>query len=176
MASKQILLASLVSLLMGIGSGCSTLKLPNLPNFPFSSRGTDAAEMYKSADFPVVGSVSEQAYHGVRQAKSQHAVVLEVVGDSEPVRVLPLPSGQTVYVSNLLSDTGVAKKLGVIEATLYRSEADSIGGLPMEVRIAGDGQTVRPESDYALRPGDRLRVAEGAHPLLEGLFGSVLGL
>jgi hypothetical protein len=64
----------------------------------------------------------------------------------------------------------------VIEATLYRSEADSIGGLPMEVRIAGDGQTVRPESDYALRPGDRLRVAEGAHPLLEGLFGSVLGL
>ncbi|MDG2221638.1 MAG: hypothetical protein P8L85_09670 [Rubripirellula sp.] len=175
MASKQILVASLASLLIGIGSGCSTLNLPNLPTLPFSSTGTDA-DMYKSPEFPSVGSVSEQAYHGVRQAKSQHAVVLEVVGDSEPVRVLPLPPGKTVYVSNLLEDTGVAKKLGAIEATLYRSEADSIGGLPMEVRVASDGRTVRPESDYALRPGDRLRVAEGTNPILEGLFGSILGL
>ena len=173
MASKQILFASLVSLLMAIGSGCSTLSLPNLP---FGSMASNSTELYKSPDFPLVGSVSEQAYQGVRQAKSQNAVVLEVVGDSEPVRIMPLPAGKTVYVSNLLEDTGVTKKLGVIEATLYRSEADSIGGLPMEVRIGGDGQTVRPESDYALRPGDRLKVAEGTHPLLQGLFGGILGL
>ncbi len=155
--------------MLSAAAGCSTLKLPNMT----MSAAPDSP--YESAEFPLVGSVSQQAYQGVRQAKAQHAVVLEVVGDSEPVRVLPLPQDRAVYVSNLLRDTGVTEKLGVIEATLFRQSAESIGGLPMEVRIAGDGQTVRPESDYALQAGDRLKVSKGTHPALKGLLGPLLG-
>lgn len=161
------------AVLVMASTGCSSIKLPNLP---FGPEPMGVAR-YKSPDATSFGALSEKAYNGVRQAKAQNSVVLEVVDDSEPVRVLPLPGeGKSVYVSNLLEDTGVADKLGTIEATLYRQSTEAIGGLPMEVLIAGDGQTVLPESDYALQPGDRLRVNKGTHPLLKGLLGGVLGI
>lgn len=171
MASKRFLSCLLSTLLAStaiFATGCTSLKLPNL------SIGA-ADPTFKSPDFQLTASVSEEAYHGVRQAKAQNSIVLEIVGDSTPVRVLPLPAEKAVYVSDLLEQTGVAEKLGAVEATLYRSATDSIGGLPMDVRIASDGKTVRPESDYALQAGDRLRVAKGTHPALKGLLGSVLG-
>ena len=160
-------------ILLATFSGCKAL---NLPNFNLNNELVGVAR-YNSADQPLAGSLTEQAYHKVRQAKTQNSIVLEVVNDEEPVRVLPLPAdGNSVYVSNLIKDTGVAEKLGVIEATLYRPSSEAIGGLPMEVQIASDGSTVRPESDYALQPGDRLRVSKGQHPILKGLMSGVLGL
>jgi len=173
MASKRStssLMAAALMLAAIASTGCSTLKLPSL------AFGSAPEARYKSPDFQLTSTVSEEAYHSVRQAKAQNSIVLEVVGDSTPVRVLPLPAEKSVYVSDLLEQTGVAKKLGVVDATLYRHATDSIGGLPLEVRIAGDGQTVRPESDYALQAGDRLRVAKGTHPALKGLLGTVLGM
>lgn len=164
-------------MLLICGSGCSTLNLPKVANFGQFQLVEDPMANFKAADFKLDGNLTEKAYQGVRQAKAQNSVVLEIVGDDDAIRVLPLPDdGKSVYVSNLLSDTGVAKKLGAVEATLFRSSSDVIGGMPMEVRIAGDGKTVRPESDYALQPGDRLRVSKGTHPMLTNLIGSLLGL
>ena len=103
--------------------------------------------------------------------------MLQVVGDSPPVRVLPLPSdGRSVTVSNLLTQTGVAKKLGSLEATLFRPASGMIGGLPLEIQLGSDGQSVRPESDYALRAGDRLRVRKAVSPQLKGMLESLLML
>ena len=112
-------------------------------------------------------SVAEQVYHGTKQARAKNGVVLQIVGDETPIRVLPMPEGgQSVYVSQLLTQSGVVQQLGSVEATLFRHSTHSIGGVPMECKMTTDGRTVRPESDYALQPGDRLRVAK-ANP-----FGS----
>ena len=64
--------------------------------------------------------MTEAVYYAVKRAKSENGVVLQVVGDNHPVRVLPLPDDErTVYVSELLSQTGVLKALGYVEATLF---------------------------------------------------------
>jgi hypothetical protein len=87
-------------------------------------------------------------------------VLLQVVGDSTPLRVLPLPpDNRTVFVSELLEQTGIREKFGTIEATVYRADRKIPGGVPMEVRFNNDG-TVQPQYDYHLQPGDRIRVAK----------------
>jgi hypothetical protein len=108
-------------------------------------------------------SVAQQVYQGTKQAKANHGIVLEVVGDESPVRVLPLPEdGRSVYVSQLLTQSGVQKQLGSVRATLFRHSTESIGGMPMECKMSKDGESVRPECDYALQPGDRLRVEKNS--------------
>ncbi|MDC0295262.1 hypothetical protein OAL35_00245 [bacterium] len=120
--------------------------------------------------------MTEQVYHSVRQAKSDNGVVLQVVGDSPTARVLPLPeAGQSVYVSELLTQTGVLGKLGHVEATLYRHSDEIIGGIPMEIKMGRSRDNVQPASDYALQPGDRLLVSKAANPALEMLLGGLLG-
>ncbi len=112
------------------------------------------------ADMGADGSLSLEAYQRIREAKSNNSVVLQVDGDSSPVRVLPLPTDtKSVFVSELLSQTGVLKKFGRIDAVLYRSSSDSIEGIRMEVKFRDDG-LIDPASDYALRPGDRLQVKQ----------------
>ena len=99
------------------------------------------------------------------------------MGDKQPIRVLPLPpEGQSVFVSTLLNDTGVLEKLGTIDATLYRNSPHTIGGIRMEVKMTPGHNAVRPESDYALRPGDRLHVRKVEHAALTSLVSGVLGL
>ena len=171
-----------ISVFLGLfavfASGCSSLKIPELtvPPLPFSA---PSSQPYMGAEsgFDPKGDFSEQVYNGVREAKARNAVVLHIVGDSTPVRVLPLPeSGQSVTVSTLLTQTLVTKKLGSIQATLYRPSPESITGMPLAVKMASDGKTVRPETDYALRAGDRLRVQKAASPAVQGLFQSLLGM
>lgn len=165
----------LIVLITATMTGCAALQLPDLPMFNFSEtksnyEGVDAGFQPQPFD-------SEETYHKVRQARSQNAIVLQVAGDKIPVRVLPLPPGQrAIYVSDLLKQTGVQKKLGSIEATLYRHSSASIGGIPMVAKMSPDGQSVLPESDYALQAGDRLRVNKAASPAMKGLFNAVLGL
>lgn len=154
-------------------TGCTSL---NLPTSAFSK---PSSPEYQGIDpaFDSIVSSSEQTYHSVRQARAQNAIVLQVEGDSTPIRVLPLPPGQkSVFVSDLLKQTGVQKKLGSLEATLFRFSTDTIGGLPMVVKMSPDGRSVRPVSDYALHAGDRLRVREAANPAMKGLVNMVLGI
>jgi hypothetical protein len=153
--------------------GCTSI---DLPKSPFAKNTRE----YQGVDSSFDGgqsSVSEKVYLAVRQAKAENGVVLQVIGDADPARVLPLPPGKhSVYVSELLVQTGVAKKLGSISATLFRHSTDSIGGIPMEVKMEKDAATVRPESDYALQAGDRLMVTEANHPAMQVLVNAVFGL
>lgn len=166
-------MALTVSALVLSAMGCSTL---DLPKTPFSKHSRE----YQGVDSGFDGgqtSVSQQVYHAVRQARGENSVVLQVIGDETPVRVLPLPEGaQSVYVSELLVQTGVLQKLGTINATLYRHSSDAIGGIPMEVKMDHDRSAVRPESDYALQAGDRLTVSKAAHPALQTVVNMLLGV
>ena len=123
---------------------------------------------------PLEPSASAMLYRKVQQASSRNAIVLQVLGDDVPVRVLPLPAdGKTVFVSDLLGQTGVLAKLESIEATLFRNSAEALGGVRMEVKMSPEGDAVRPESDYALQPGDRLRVQKRQFNSLEQLLKGV---
>jgi hypothetical protein len=155
-----------------LASGCTALDLPVL------TYAKPSSPEYRSIEpsFQLEPFNSEQAYYSVRQARSQNSIVLEVAGDSTPVRVFPLPPGQkSVFVSDLLNQTGIQKKFGSLKATLFRYSPDSIGGLRMEVKMAPDGRSVRPVSDYALHAGDRLRVDKATSPALTGLVNMMLG-
>lgn len=138
-------------------TGCTGLRAP-------SSLGIPSSLGFSQSPPPVqqplaANSVAQAIYQATRQAKANHGIVLQVVGDENPIRVLPLPSeGQSVYVSQLLKQSGVQQQLGTVNATLFRHSTGSIGGVPMECKIAKGTQDVMPESDYALQAGDRLRV------------------
>ena len=153
--------------------GCTNLKLPKTA-FSVHSRA------YQGVDSSYDGGqtyASEQVYQAVRQARAENGVVLQVIGDDVAARVLPLPPGtHSVYVSELLTQTGVLKKLVNVDATLFRSSTDSIGGIPMEVNMSKDGKSVRPESDYSLQAGDRLMVSKATNPAAQAMFNALLGL
>ena len=153
-------------------SGCTSFKVPGtafyLPSNP------DYQSVSSSLDLD--HAVQEKAYYAVRQAKAENGVVLEVVGDSNPARVMPLPGGkQAVYVSDLLKETGVMDKLETVGATLYRYTPGTVNGVPMEVQMIDSCTAVRPESDYALQAGDRLRVWKTANPAMGQLYNAFLG-
>lgn len=119
---------------------------------------------------------SADAYLAVRQARAQNGVVLQVVDDEVPNRILPLPSGgKSVFVSNLLEQTGLLNKLENVDVVLFRSSPRSISGIQMAVKMTPDGHRVRPESDYALQPGDRVRVSRVEKDTFRSLMDVTLG-
>ncbi|MDE0863346.1 MAG: hypothetical protein OSA98_06125 [Rubripirellula sp.] len=153
-------------------TGCTTFEMPPTP----FARPANSQYLSMSPSLDVNNGVQEQAYYAVRQAKAENSIVLEVVSDSNPARLMPLPVNEkAVYVSDLLTDTGVLKKLKTIEATLYRYSPGTLNGIPMEVRMSNDLTTVRPESDYALQAGDRLRVRQASNPAMQNLYNVFLG-
>ena len=132
-------------------TGCTSFDLPGTA----FQRPANPDYLSMNSSLDLDHSVQEKAYYAVRQAKAENGVVLEVAGDSNPARTMPLPAaGQSVYVSDLLQETGVLAKLEHVNATLYRYSPGTVNGMPMEVRMSDDCSTVRPESDYALQPGD----------------------
>ncbi len=169
-------LGMLVIAILGAGlSGCSAISLPSISGFS----AEDPSSRYVGVDpaFDRQSASSEDVYYKVRQARTQNSIVLDVTGDEMPARVLPLPTGgQSVLVSDLLKQTGVLKKLDRVEATLFRHDPNTIGGIPMAIKMSRDKKRVLAEADYALRPGDRLRVTQAAGMGMQELLGMSLGL
>ena len=167
---RQLLLC--LAVLTLVAQGCTSITMPKTA---FSKHSREYQGIDGSFDNGQT-SVSKAVYQAVRQVRSEKAIVLQVIGDEDPARVLPLPPGQnSVYVSELLTQTGVIDKLEHVNATLFRHSTDSIGGIPMKVRMDKDRSAVKPESDYALQAGDRLLVSQATHPAMENLINAVLG-
>lgn len=125
-------------------------------------------------DLSTDGSLTMEAYQKIRQAKAQNAVVLQVAGDEQPVRVLPLPEGEkSVFVSELLEQTGVFRRYGAVYATLYRQSPESISGIKMKINISNDGR-IDPSTDYGLRAGDRVQVRKKKNTALQMLVDVAL--
>lgn len=169
------------------------------PSLPGMMSGPLPSSSDQQANYVPVGAGSslpsatftQEAYESVRNAKANNSIVLQILDDDVPIRVLPLPPGgasgpgcdasmggaapPTVYVSTLLQQTGVLRKLGKVQAALYRSAPDSLDGVRMDVVFSPhDAEQVRPESDYALRPGDRLVIGKDNRIGLDSLLDMVL--
>ncbi len=115
----------------------------------------------RSGDFALQSSDASDVLKRVREAKSQNSVVVQVIGNSTPVRVLPLPPDErSVFVSDLLKQTGLQESFGPMRVTLYRANSHAPMGIPMEVKFTTRGGQVRPEADYALQAGDRIRISK----------------
>ena len=167
---RAVVLATIF--LTTIFCGCAPLQLPTSL---FPDKKSDGFRRQGIAT-DIDPSMTEKIYYAVRQAKAENGVVLQVIGDASTVRVLPLPEGdRTVYVSELLTQTGVIEKLGHVDATLHRPSDESISGVPMEIKMGRSRDNVQPSSDYALQPGDRLTVRKATNPALELLFDGFLG-
>jgi hypothetical protein len=163
-----------VAMLVAGSTGCNSINLPTFSAFSLGQSEPNYVSL--GGGFELDSTGSEAVYYKVREARSQNSIVLQVVGDDPPIRILPLPPGQkSVFVSTLLKQTGVQKKLGAIDAVLFRHAKGTIGGIRMVVRMSPDKSTVRPETDYALKAGDRLRVEKAPNPSLQKLIDITLG-
>lgn len=179
--SSAIALPGLMLTLLMFSAGCTSFQAPSLsqltqnPLSPPTDQthyvGPEGASALPSSP----QSEMEMVYHGTRQARANQGIVLHIQGGDPAVRVLPLPAdGRSVYVSQLLTQSGILEKLGNVEATLFRHSEQSISGLPMECKMTRDGKQIKPESDYSLRPGDRLRVRKSTKMGMDSLVDLVL--
>ena len=156
---------ALVALLLTL-PGCNVLK-----RTPDGSRYQPVG-----TEFQLSSAQTADDYLAVKQARAQNGVVLQIVGDAEPNRILPLPSGgKRVFVSNLLQETGLIKRLENMDVVLYRVSPDTIGGIQMDVKMNREGNSVRPESDYALQPGDKIRVTKIEKDAMQAIIDMTLG-
>lgn len=169
------------------------------PSMPGMMSGSSPSSSNQLANYVPVGAntnlpsttFTQEAYESVRNAKANNSIVLQVLGDDVPIRVLPLPpssasaagcdanmggaAAPTVYVSTLLQQTGVMGQLGKCQAALYRPAPNSLDGIRMDVLFSPhDSEQVRPESDYALRPGDRLVIGKDTRAGLDNLLDMLL--
>jgi len=148
---------SLVLLSLGSMAGCNVFGKKDNADLSgaVSLRGSDSADVFQR----------------VREAKAQNSIVLQVTGDSSPVRILPLPpDDRSVFVSDLLKQTEIQDKVGPMRVTLYRASDAAPMGIPMEVKFTTRGGSVRPDSDYALKAGDRLRILKDERSAMSGML------
>ncbi len=189
-----------VALLPVMTSGCAQFS-PAALHFPSLTGlmpGSSSNPVDQQANYVPVGAgaslpsstFTQEAYESVRNAKANNSIVLQILDNDEPIRVLPLPpagasgpgcddnsgaAAPSVYVSTLLQQTGVQRKLGKVQAALYRPAPNSLDGVRMDVLFSPhDAKQVRPESDYALRPGDRLVIAKDNRLGMGSLIDMVL--
>lgn len=156
--SNRIFAVLHVAALLMLTTGCSSWSLPGL-----SSSTSIGGHNYLPNDPGMMldSSETEETYNAAQQARASGGIVLHVPGDSDPVRVLPLPrDGKSVRVSDLLRQSGLQSKLANMDVMLFRSMGPSPSGLRLNVRM--QNEIVRPETDYALQPGDRIQVQNRA--------------
>ncbi|MEM6471722.1 MAG: hypothetical protein AAF802_19330 [Planctomycetota bacterium] len=168
---------------------CGCTQLPEMPTFksldlmsPSSNilfPGQKNRSPYRMVDgtapaFSGENSMNMEVYQRIREAKNQNAVVLQVAGDSEPIRVLPLPPGEkSAFVSELLEQTGVRSKIGGLQATVFRPSPESPTGVRMVVRFNDAGE-IDPATDYELRAGDRVQITQKKIGGVESLVNLVM--
>jgi len=161
-ASGAALPVAIATLMIMNCGGCSMISKPS-------------KDLMFDQQVPLQGSDSNEAYQRVRQAKSQNALVLQVEGDSQPIRVLPLPAdGRPVFVGDLLKQTGIQEKMGRMIVTVYRPSPADFAGAKMVVRFDEEGETVRPETDYSLQAGDRVKISKDTSTSLGKFIDQIL--
>lgn len=187
-------------LAVGFTSGCSLFSTGGMGAGGLSLMGLGSLQGESSHDntYVPVGSdaalpstsFSQEAYQAVCKAKQENAIVLQILENDEPVRVLPLPLasgppatsagvGTTpsgIFVSSLLTQTGVLQKYGRVQGALYRPSPSSFEGVRMDLIFSEhDKHQIRPESDYALRAGDRLVIRKDDSIKLNSILDLALG-
>lgn len=190
----SISLLLLSFLIISTAPGCSLFSSPSvslpsgLENFMPGMASSKSRYVPVGPDVTLQSSgFTEDVYRAIREAKQTNSIVLQVFEDSEGLRVLPLPptnssatmagnSGASggIFISTLLEQTGVLKKYGKVQVAVFRPSPSSFEGVRMDVVFASGGQ-IRPESDYALHPGDRIVVRKDDRMSVDSLVDFAMG-
>ena len=132
----------LLGCLLPLASGCTTLKFPGSSLLP-GLQGTKAKV-----------AVDDQA---VPDSQTVVVELYRVNGLAGRVRV-PVKPG--MVVQNVLEDSGALDRFSRMSIKLKRRVDGQQGYLPLTAVYDHGRKTVRPESNYAIRPGDFLIVTE----------------
>jgi hypothetical protein len=92
--------------------------------------------------------------------------------DGMPERA-EVPLKDATYVQQAIEQNGVLKRFRREKIQLYRKNESNNTYSRMEIEFDRGKHRVPPESDYAIRPGDRLVVREDTSTMIDDLFSKV---
>ena len=147
----------LLGCLLLLASGCTTLKSPGISLLP--GLGETKAEV----------AVDDQA---VPDSQTMVVELHRVSGLAGRVRV-PVKPG--MVVQNVLEDSGALDRFSRMTIKLKRRVDGRQGYLPLTAVYDHGRKTVRPESNYAIRPGDFLIVTEDVTTSTDEMVQQLLG-
>ena len=153
--SRQTLL--LLGCLLPLASGCTTLKSPG--SSLLSGPGETKAEV----------AVDDQA---VPDSQTMVVELHRLNGLAGRVRV-PVKPG--MVVQNVLEESGAFDQFSRMTIKLKRRVDGRQGYLPLTAVYDHGRKTVRPESNYAIRPGDFLIVTEDTTTSTDEMVQQMLG-
>ena len=102
-------------------------------------------------------------------------VTVEMQADSGENKVVQLPHEDTLLAQTALQKSGAIKKFRRMNVSLVRARPDGRGPHKMEVKYESESQRVRPDSDYALLPGDKLIAVEDVSTPVDDAMETLLG-
>ncbi len=145
-----------------LNTGCASLAL-------FPSDDSDAPNEATLHESPEAAM-----FRAVQTARQTNSIVLQVEGAEKPMRVIPLPTdGKTVFMNDLLRQTGLKSKYNGLDIVLLRSGAGEMDGVKMAVTFDGKGR-VSTGTDYALRPGDRIMVRKVLNSTIQNVLDGLI--
>lgn len=113
-------------------------------------------------------------FRAVQTARQTNSIVLQVEGADKPMRVIPLPTdGKTVFMNDLLRQTGLKSRYNSLDIVLFRSSGTEMDGVKMAVTFDKSGR-VNTGTDYALRPGDRITVRKVLNSTIQNVLDGLV--
>jgi len=139
-------LCASIAILM-VSSGCSTLPLAQDKSLP-----------------AMVDQTTESAGHYEVQMKGKLGRISTARG------VIDGP----ITVQTVLERSGAVEKFRAMEITLLRVVKDSGRGLKLPVEYQASKDSVRPEQDYAIHPGDQIMIEAKTSSAIDKIVDSVV--
>jgi hypothetical protein len=104
----------------------------------------------------------------------QPCVVLEVNHSGRHFEKLPITSGQSIFVGDIVRDANLFKKIGRMNVVILRPNPENPALPPIRLDVDFDdkGRNVMEGQNYSLRPGDHVVVSPKEHSMLGDFFGS----
>lgn len=85
-------------------------------------------------------------------------VVLEVTNGKRHFEKIPLPEGQSMFVSDIIRDAQLFKKIGKMKVSVLRPNGANKPPVRLDVDFDDKGKNVMEGQNYSLRPGDHIVV------------------
>lgn len=147
-----------------LSTGCASLAL-----FPGTENESDVESEPRLNESPEAAM-----FRAVQTARQTNSIVLQVEGADKPMRVIPLPTdGKTVFMNDLLRQTGLKSRYNSLDIVLFRSSGTEMDGVKMAVTFDKSGR-VNTGTDYALRPGDRITVRKVLNSTIQNVLDGLV--
>ena len=97
------------------------------------------------------------------------AIVLEVNNGKRHFEKIPLVSGQSLFIADLVRDAKLQSKLGRIKTTILRPNGKNLPPVRLDVDFDDSGKNVMEGQNYSLRPGDHVVVRQDDRSMFAGM-------